>query len=67
MTYATPETIIAVSVIFPVLSIIAVALRFHTRRLQKTGFQIDDWLILPALVKPALYDSLNLAKQCLVV
>jgi len=51
MTYATPAAVIVVSVLFPVLGMIAVFLRFYTRSMQKAGFGIDDWLIIPALVR----------------
>ena len=50
MTYATPAAVIVVSVLFPVLGIATVFLRFYTRRTQKIGLGVDDWLILPALV-----------------
>ena len=46
----TPGGVLAVSIALPILSIIAVFLRFYTRRLQKAKLGIDDWLTLPALV-----------------
>ena len=51
MPYLTPGSVIAVSVVFPVLGMIAVALRFYTRYSQKARFAMDDWLVLPALVR----------------
>lgn len=32
-----------------VLAVIAVVLRFASRRIAKAGFWVDDWLMLPAL------------------
>ncbi|MCJ1308350.1 hypothetical protein MMC25_002003 [Agyrium rufum] len=49
-TYATPAAVIVISVLFPVLGIIAVSLRFHARSKLKTRFGIDDWLTIPALL-----------------
>ncbi|OJJ77060.1 hypothetical protein ASPBRDRAFT_224665 [Aspergillus brasiliensis CBS 101740] len=48
-TYATPAAIITVSILFPVLGIVTVALRFYTRKKTKSVLWIDDWLTLPAL------------------
>lgn len=44
--------IIAISIIFPVLSILVVSLRLYTRlfMLRRTG--PDDWVIVVALVRP---------------
>ncbi|MCJ1235653.1 hypothetical protein MMC14_003624 [Varicellaria rhodocarpa] len=49
-SYITPNNFIAVSVLFPLLDIIVVALRFYTRRVQKFSLKSDDWLTLAALV-----------------
>ena len=49
-TYLTPGRVIAVSVVFPILGTIAVALRFYTRYSQKVTFATADWLMIPALV-----------------
>ncbi|KAI9660398.1 MAG: hypothetical protein M1821_009748 [Bathelium mastoideum] len=46
----TPGGVLAVSIASPILAIIAVFLRFYTRRLQKAYLGIDDWLTIPALV-----------------
>ena len=51
MTYLTPGSVIAVSLVFPILGVIAVTLRFYTRNSQKARFAMDDWLVLPALVR----------------
>lgn len=48
--YATPEAVIFISIFFPVLGIICVALRFYTRAKAKNAFWWDDWLCIPALV-----------------
>lgn len=50
VSYATPNSIIAVGAIFPILSIFAVILRFYTRYVQKAALLVDDWLTLPAMV-----------------
>lgn len=50
-TYTTPTSIIVISVLFPILGVIAVSLRFYTRTKAKIGLWIDDWLTLPALVR----------------
>ncbi|KAI4864898.1 hypothetical protein F4820DRAFT_422024 [Hypoxylon rubiginosum] len=46
--YASPSFVIAVGVVFPVLSTIAVALRFWARNTQKAPLLIDDWLLVIA-------------------
>lgn len=50
MSTTSPEGIYACSTVVPVLSIVAVVLRFHTRMRQKVGLQFDDWAQIPALV-----------------
>ncbi|KAF2734161.1 hypothetical protein EJ04DRAFT_437644 [Polyplosphaeria fusca] len=40
---------LAVSIAFPIVDIIAVALRIVARKKQKLALQADDWLCLPAL------------------
>ena len=44
-------TILALGILFPVIAILAVALRFHARRLKKLRLEADDWTILAALVQ----------------
>ena len=51
VSYITPGAIIVVEAVFPVLSIVAVGLRFYARCLQKTRLLADDWLLVPALVR----------------
>ncbi len=58
MSYATPSAVILIGVLFPVLGSVAVSLRFYTRHSQKAEIGIDDWLILPALVKNPLLNAL---------
>ncbi len=50
VSYATPNAILAVGAIFPILSVSAVILRFYTRYAQKAALLTDDWLTLPAMV-----------------
>lgn len=55
--------VIATSVIFIVLGIVAVFLRWFVRRDRKVGLGADDWLIVVALVwnlAGAFYKSDNL-------
>lgn len=49
MTYVNGSSVLAVAILFILLSITAVIARFNVRR-QKSGLGIDDWLCLPALV-----------------
>lgn len=49
MTYVNGGSVLAVAILFILLSIAAVIARFSIRR-KKSGLGIDDWLCLPALV-----------------
>ena len=51
VSYITPGAVIVVAAVFPVLSIVAVGLRFYARWLQKIRLLADDWLLVPALVR----------------
>lgn len=51
VSYVTPGEVYAASIVLPFLGIIFVLLRFYTRCLQKKSAGIDDWLMLPALVR----------------
>ena len=53
-SYITPNKFIAISVLFPLLNVIVVALRFYTRRVQRASLKSDDWLTLAALVSDSL-------------
>ena len=56
-----PPSIIAVSIVLPLLALVAVCLRFLVRqRVQPTYIGIDDWLVLGAVVF-SLADGANLA------
>ena len=50
MTYVNPTGVITCGVLFPILGVIAVALRFMVRRKRKNDLGMDDWICLPALV-----------------
>ena len=50
MTYVNEASVIATSVIFIVLGIVAVPMRFFVRRDRKVALGADDWLIVVALV-----------------
>ena len=62
-----PPSIIAISVVLPLLAVGAVILRFLVRlRWQPTYIGVDDWLILGALVF-LLADGANLIVGMLVL
>lgn len=48
--YASPGSVIAESVVLPVLCIAAVSLRMYTRKRQKQPLLVDDWILVPGLV-----------------
>lgn len=48
--YTTTASVIFISIFFPILGGIFVALRFYTRAKANTAFWWDDWLCIPALV-----------------
>lgn len=56
-------TIIVISVLFPVLAIIAVALRFRARAIQGAGYSSDDLMIVPGLVSWKPHELLNILTQ----
>jgi len=43
-------TILALSIAFPIISILSVLLRFEARRVKRVYIGADDWTILAALV-----------------
>lgn len=49
-TYATPTAVIVISILFPILGIIAVSLRVYTRSKSKIRLWLDDWFTIAALV-----------------
>ena len=60
MAYS-PESIVAVSIILPLLGLVAVGLRFWVRiSVQPTFVGLDDWFIVGAVVL-SLADGANLA------
>ena len=52
--YATPGGTYTVSILLPILGIIIVGPRIYTRVLQRASLGVDDWLMLPALVRNIL-------------
>ncbi len=50
-SYPTAGEIIAAGTVLPVLTIIAVSLRFCVRSRQQAAAGLDDWLTIPALVR----------------
>ena len=53
-------SIIAASVICYTIGIIAVALRFLSRRFSKIKYEWDDWLAVSGLVRPPLPSILHI-------
>lgn len=49
--------VVVLSIVFPILSMAAVALRLLSRRLKKLKLQADDYIIIPALVQLPLHNS----------
>lgn len=41
-----PASVMIVSTFLPILALIAVALRFNVRRIQKTALKSDDWIMI---------------------
>ncbi|KAI7772972.1 hypothetical protein LA080_012725 [Diaporthe eres] len=48
--YETPGHVIAAAVALSILDIVALFLRFYTRRTKNQGLKIDDWFLVPAAV-----------------
>lgn len=42
--------IVIISIVFSVVTVSAVALRFHARQIKKTRLGADDYLIVPGMV-----------------
>ena len=54
-TNSQGTAIVAVSAVFSGLAILTVFLRFVARKYRDLGYQLDDWLILAALVRLSVY------------
>ena len=50
MGVSLPTNIIIISIIFSLVAIAAVALRFYSRRIKRASLGLDDYFIIPALV-----------------
>lgn len=44
--------VIVMTVLFIILTITVVTLRFYTRHITRAGYGLDDWLAVAALVSP---------------
>ena len=51
MAHDDDPVMLALGIIFPIISITSVILRFEARRLRRLRLEADDWTILAALVK----------------
>lgn len=48
--YETAPHVLAAGIAFPIIDIIAVALKFKVRRIQNQPLKADDWTLVPATV-----------------
>ena len=46
----TKTALIGTGVAFAILPTIFVALRFYARLISRTGYGVDDWILVPALI-----------------
>ncbi len=60
------RTILGLSIVFPIISIVAVLLRFEARRVNRVRLGSDDWTILAALVRDSTPRS-SIVKSVLTV
>ena len=49
--FVSPSNILTAGILLPILAFISVLLRFYVRLSWKQGIGIDDWLLVPALVR----------------
>jgi hypothetical protein len=49
--YAGTADCYAIGTVLPALAIVVTGMRIHTRRLQRVGLGLDDWLITGGLVR----------------
>lgn len=49
--YQTPGHVIAAGIVLSIVDIVALVLRFWTRKKQHEPLKMDDWLIIPATVR----------------
>lgn len=61
--YETAEHVIAASIALPIVDILAVALKFRIRRIQKHPWKADDWCLVPATVRR--FSGLTSSVHCL--
>lgn len=54
VAYATAGELYAASIVLPVMGIISLAIRWYQRFQQPQGIRIDDWLMVPSLVRIVL-------------
>ena len=57
--YASPEGIYVAAILLPIIDLILVGLRMYARTLQRTSIGVDDWLMVPALVRNTRPDHLK--------
>ena len=58
------DAIIATGVVFTVLSVIAVGLRFASKRITSSSVKVDDWLLLAALAVYVTAETLVIRCEC---
>lgn len=57
MSGTSPSVLVAVGVIMPVLGIVTVGLRFYTRKKMRCPISVNDWLLIPALVRFSISEA----------
>lgn len=61
--YQTPGHVVTAAIALSIVDIVALVLRFWTRKKQHEHLKMDDWLIIPATVRvskqPSPYSHLN--------
>lgn len=57
---------VVLSIVLPILAVIALILRFLARRERKTKFWLDDWLMLVTLLLFFVHSSLNILSTVLI-
>lgn len=50
MALSTGTNVVIISIVFSVVAIALVLVRFYSRAAQRTAFGVDDYLIIPALL-----------------
>lgn len=55
VAYATAGEVYSASIALPVMGIISLAIRWYQRCHQRQGVGVDDWLMVPSLVRIVIF------------